>query len=1157
MSAFRAEDKNLFFGREEFVKQLVKAVKQHPLVPVIGASGSGKSSVVLAGLIPCLRKEETWLIGSFRPQSQPFYGLAAALVSAGYPQLNKEQQNEKTSKLFEQMQGSRKLWQEVTDILTKHPGKKLLLIIDQFEELYALDTKDRQQFVDALLEAIKENSIRFKLVLTIRTDFLDYIIKYPPFKEAALQPESHKFLGAMNPEEMKSVIELIDRDTQENIVELEDRLTQRILDDVQQEPGNLPLLEFTLTQLWKENRGGRLTLQAYEKIGGVKKALANHADKIYHQLNEEERKQAQQIFLRLASLGEQAEDITLARDTRRLATSSEIGEDNWQLVMKLAGSDRDIPDRDKQLPLLVTGRNDKTGEQTVEVVHEALIREWAKLREWIEDDRAFLTWRHQLQIQMAQWNSADKDEGALLRGKPLVIAEDWLQKRSAELINEQQYIEQSLQLRKRRRRTIISLLTGFFLVAGVQWGQTENQKQQLEISQAELRINYSNALFNEGQQFDALMEALRVAKPLRSQPKPPMEVVTALRQAIYRVGERNRLGGHSDWINSVSFSPDAKILASGSRDSTIKLWNVSTGQLIRTINDSKPIVSVSFSSDGKTLASNSGDKSIKLWNVATGKEIKTLNGHSNWVRSLSFSPDSKTLASGSDDKSIKLWNVATGKEIKTLNGHSNGVNSVSFSPDGKTLASSSNDKTIKIWDVATGKEMKSLNGHKDLVKSVSFNPKGKTLASGSDDNTIKIWNVATGQAIKTLNGHNAFIYSVSFSPDGKTLASGSDDNTMKLWNVDTGEVTINFNEHKDSISSVSFSPDGKTLASGSFDKIIKIWNVSIGEEKSLKEHKDSIFGVSFSHDRKTLASASADNTIKLWNVDTGEAKTLKGHKGAIQSVSFSPDGKILASGSRDKTIKLWELKTGKEIKTLNGHSNWVRSLSFSPDGKILASGSADKTIKLWDVAQRKDIKTLDKHSEEVNSVSFSPDGKTLASGSDDKTIKLWDVATGEDTTLYGHDFAVSSVSFSPDGKTLASGSQDKTIKLWDVGADQAKKTLTGHSDTIWSVSFSPDGKTLASGSNDKTIQLWDVDTGKKITIDRDIDGHSEAVNSVSFSSDGKTLASGSSDSTIILWNFDFDNLLVRSCNWMRPYLQNNPNVSESDKQLCNDIGTQN
>ena len=1163
MSAFRAEDKNLFFGREEFVKQLVKAVKQHPLVPVIGASGSGKSSVVLAGLIPCLRKEETWLIGSFRPQSQPFYGLAAALVSAGYPQLNKEQQNEKTSKLFEQMQGSRKLWQEVTDILTKHPGKKLLLIIDQFEELYALDTKERQQFVDALLEAIKENSIRFKLVLTIRTDFLDYIIKYPPFKEAALQSENHKFLGAMNPEEMKSVIELIDRNTQEKIVELEDRLTQRILDDVQQAPGNLPLLEFTLTQLWKENRGGRLTLQAYEKIGGVKKALANHADKIYHQLNEEERKQAQQIFLRLASLGEQAEDITLARDTRRLATSSEIGEDNWQLVMKLAGSDRDIPDRDKQLPLLVTGRNDKTGEQTVEVVHEALIREWAKLREWIEDDRAFLTWRHQLQIQMAQWNSADKDEGALLRGKPLVIAEDWLQKRPAELINERQYIEQSLKLRKRRRRTIISVLTGFLLVAGVQWGQTESQKQKLEISQAELRINYSNALFNEGQQFDALMEALRVAKPLRSQPKPSMEVVTALRQAIYRVQERNRLGGHSDWVNSVSFSPDRKTLASGSSDSTIKLWDVDTGKEITTLNGHKDaIISVRFSPDGKILASGGFDKTIKLWDVDTGKEITTLNGHSDTIWSVSFSYDGKTLASGSWDKTIKLWDVKTRKLKNTLKGHSDRVNSVSFSPDGKTLASGSADKTIKLWNVDTGKKITTLNGHNNDILSVSFSPNGKTLASGGGDKTIKLWDVNTGKEIKTLNGHNNDIWSVSFSPDGKTLASGSWDNTMKLWNVDTGEETINFNEHKNSILSVSFSPDGKTLASGSADNTIKLWNVSLGEEKILNGHSSSIFSVSFSTDRKTktIASGGFDNTIKLWNVDTGKAKTLKGHKKPIQSVSFSYDGKILASGSVDKKIKLWDIKTGKEITTLNGHSDTIWSVSFSPDGKILASASADKTIKLWDVAKREEIKTktLNKLSKEVLSVSFSPDGKTLAYGNNDQAITLWDVAKREEIkTLYGHRGDVNSVSFSPDGKTLASGSSDKTIKLWDVGADQAKKTLTGHSDSVWSVSFSPDGKTLASGSSDKTIQLWDVDTGKKITIDRDIDGHSGSVNSVSFSPDGKTLASGSGDSTIILWNLDFNNLLVRSCNWMRPYLQNNPNLSESDKQLCNDIGTQN
>ena len=1167
MSAFREEDKDLFFGREKFVQQLVDAVRQHSLVPVIGASGSGKSSVVLAGLIPRLEAEGTWLIESFRPQSKPFYGLASALVLACDPELKKEEhkeaRKEKVTKLFNQFEGDRKLWQEVRDILEEHRERRLLLVIDQFEELYALNSEEQQQFVDALLDAIEKNPIRLKLVLTIRTDFLDRIMMYPRFKEAALQQESHKFLGAMNREEMRSVIELVDRPTQKKIVVLEEGLTERILNDVQQEPGNLPLLEFALTQLWKENKGGTLTLQKYEKIGGVRKALANHADEIYDRLKEEEKQQAQQIFLQLARPGEMVEGITVAVDTRRQATRAEIGEYNWNLVQKLASSDRDIPDKKRQLPLLVTGRNDRTGDQTVEVVHEALIREWEKLQKWINDNRAFLNWRHQLKTQMNAWNDAGKDEGALLRGKPLVIAEDWLEKCPADLIYERKYINQSLALRKqeqeKRERTwrwIILVLMGFLSFAKAQWSQTEYQKRKLEISQGELRINYSKALFDQGQQFDGLIEALRGVKRMRSEPNPPMEAVTALRQAIYRVQERNRLEGHSYWINTVSFSPDSKILASGSRDTTIKLWDVKTGKLIRTIEDSGSIVSISFSPDGKTLASGSGDHTIKLWNVNTGEEIKTLNKQGKYGFSISFSPDGKTLASGSDDKTIKIWDVKTGKEIITLNGHKAGIYSVSFSPDGKTLASGSVDKTIKLWDVKTGKEIKTLNGHSNEVRSVSFSPDGKKIASGSFDNTIKIWDVKTGKQIKTLNGHKNSIFSVSFSPDGKTLASGSDDNTMKLWNVDTGEETMYFNEHKDSISSISFSPDGKTFASGSFDNTIKIWNVSQGQENSLKGHKDSIFSASFSPDGKTLASGSADKTIKLWNVNTGKAKTLNGHKGAIQSVSFSHDGEILASGSRDKTIKLWNVATGKEIKTLNGHSDGVRSVSFSPDGKILASGSDDKTIKLWNVATGKEIKTLNGHSNSVNSVSFSPDGKILASGSDDEKIKLWDIATGEEiTTLNGHDSAVYSVSFSPDGKTLASGSHDKTIKLWEVDTGQEKNTFHGHTDSVWSVSFSPDGKILASGSSDNTIQLSDVDTGKKITIDRDIDGHSDRVFSVSFSPDGKTLASGSGDTTVILWNLDFDDLLVRSCNWMRPYLQNNPNVSKDDKQLCDGIGT--
>jgi WD40 repeat protein len=291
-------------------------------------------------------------------------------------------------------------------------------------------------------------------------------------------------------------------------------------------------------------------------------------------------------------------------------------------------------------------------------------------------------------------------------------------------------------------------------------------------------------------------------------------------------------------VNSVTFSPDGKTLASASQDTTIKIWNVATGQVIRTLKgDSQDVLSVAFSPDGKTLGSGSWDKTIKIWNVATGQEIRTLKGHSLVVNPVTFSPDGRTLASGSRDDTIKIWNVATGQEIRTLKGHSDSVNSVTFSPDGKTLASgsgsllSNDDNTIKIWNLTRGQEIRTLKGHSDSVNSVTFSPDGKTLASGggslfNNDNTIKIWNLTTGQELRTLKGHSDSVTSVAFSPDGKTLASASEDKTIKIWNVATGQEITTLKGHSGWVTSVTFSPDGKTLASGSTDATIKIWRLS-------------------------------------------------------------------------------------------------------------------------------------------------------------------------------------------------------------------------------------------------------------------------------------------------------------------------------------------
>ena len=437
MSAFREKDAHLFFGREEFVQQLVDAVKQHPLVPVIGASGSGKSSVVFAGLIPPLLAEGSWLIKSFRPQSQPFYGLASALVRLLKPELDEIQQPGRAAELADDMnQGRLMISQVVASILERNSGKRILLVIDQFEELYSLcrDEKERQRFLDQLLSAVEVASAQrtpnFTFVFTLRADFYGYVLSYRGLVDA-LGKSTLPPLGPMSPQELQAAIEK----PVQHLVELESGLTERILEDVAAEPGNLPLLEFALTQLWKTRQQGKFTHAAYLEMGGVKQALAKKANTIYNKLSCTEQEQAQRIFVQLVRPGEGTED------TRRLATRAEIGEENWNLVQELA---------EESARLVVTGRNEATGEETVEVVHEALIREWQSLREWMERDRDFRTWQERLRAVMRQWENSGNDQGVLLRGFPLDEAKDWLERRLADMsVPERDFIKLSMTLREK------------------------------------------------------------------------------------------------------------------------------------------------------------------------------------------------------------------------------------------------------------------------------------------------------------------------------------------------------------------------------------------------------------------------------------------------------------------------------------------------------------------------------------------------------------------------------------------------------------------------------------------------------------------------------------------------------------------------------------
>jgi WD40 repeat protein/energy-coupling factor transporter ATP-binding protein EcfA2 len=981
--AFTANDANLFYGRKKVINDLLKELEKENLIFLLGASGSGKSSLVQAGLIPALsaKYKPNFSNLSMVPNDDPFFSfyLQVANFISQSPTDYKQSETQVALPPQDNITAAVEYLEKVITTLKKKPESLWLIFIDQFEEILTQSQDNKGcLFIQSLENLIsylqRTNNSSVKIVLTMRTDFLDQFMHTFPDFVVTIQSDGRKpfsYITPMTDRELKLVIK---NPAATHGINVDLDLIEEIIEDFRGESRSLPLLQYTLDLLWqKDDLSDRLLdYDTYKNLGGVGGALQQQAEKIYqHFESQGQGKAVESIFVQL---------VTITSDGKRVSkrkNKSGFNDELGKIVDELV----------KKYRLLVSGRQ----EGMVEIAHEALIGSWQRLQDWITKYEKEIILERQLKEAAESWWKDKADEKK-------AISELWTGSKLTQVSN----------LLKAKSLPDLNALRNYFGDVTVEFMRASREYQQrlqkaeaerkqrevnTELSLANSLSGYSLYLFNEGgKDLEALVEAIKAGKILQKHKASNTKVIDALQKILVEGREYNRLKGHDGSVYSVSFSSDGKTLATGSEDKTIKLWNVETGQEIRTLTGHNDHVSsVSFSPDGKTLATGSWDKTIKLWNVETGQEICTLSGHNYSVSSVSFSPDGKTLATGGWDKTIKLWNVETGQEIRTLSGHNYSVNSVSFSNDGKTLATGSSDNTIKLWDVETGQEIRTLTGHNESVYSVSFSSDGKTLATGSSDNTIKLWDVETGQEIRTLSGHNEGVNSVSFSSDGKTLATGSYDRTIKLWDVETGQEIRTLSGHNETVNSVSFSPDGKTLATGSWDKTIKLWDVETGQEiRTLSGHNYSVNSVSFSNDGKTLVSGSDDGTIKLWNVETGqEICTLSGHNYSVNSVSFSNDGKTLATGSRDDTIKLWNVETGEEIRTLSGHNGYVNSVSFSPDGKTLATGSDDSTIKLWNVETGQEIRTLSGHNYSVNSVSFSNDGKTLATGSGDGTIKLW------------------------------------------------------------------------------------------------------------------------------------------------------------------------
>jgi len=1148
---FDEADAKYFYGRDSLTDKLIEKVRLGNFLAVLGVSGSGKSSVVRAGLLHHLKLGEKlgesrqWRICKpFTPhenEKSSLENLARVLVAEDLPDATWLKEFDSVKFFLEKGATGFQQW------LDKVDAPRVLLVIDQFEEFFTrCELTERQQFFDCVLNCLPSIDApvsKFCLIITMRADFLgkcaeqDYagLTGYIDAHQVTITPMTEAELEAAISEPAKQVG-----------LELEAELITTILKEIEG-PASLPLLQYTLTELWQYRKINCLTLADYVRLGGVQGTLQKSADRVYETLTTEEQSVAQWIFLELTQLGEGTEDTRKQILKTDLVTAQHSATLIDKVLAELASARLVVVDA-------LGGRADNKKLVTViDVAHEALIRHWGKLRRWLSEHRNALTRKREIDAAAKEWEAHKKAKDYLLIGPKLSTAEDYNNNYAEKvpLSNlAQEFVQKSIKYWWIKRYSFIGFLVGiifvlarFYYYANEQRIEADQQKEVAKLAQykaekseqaakEQANINLIEKLgtqsilatqfpnVNNGYYEHALLLAVQAFKEKNTE---------ITRSNLLRVLQaKNKpilyLYGHINHAVTLAFSPDNKILASAANDNMIFLWNVETGKRLAVLFDdsNSRYDSLAFSPDGKILALGSNDRTITFWDVETRKVLGKPFSAENGLTNLAFSPDGNLLASSSsnrDNSKIQLWNVKTRTLQGELLSKHNPLKSfpnyidVTFSPDGKTIATAgSQDKIIWLWNVETKKQVAKLSDDNHLgFHSITFSPDGNILASKTRGHVI-LWDVKTRKMLKKISLYERnynlsinYFNSLSFSADGNNLVF-SNLNSITWWNVDdrivqlSKSLLLNPNE---SFKAVAFSPYGNIFAYSIDNVFIEKTDTSVklflSSRKKLKNNSllkldnNLIKSVVFSQDGKTLAYTT-DNTVILWD---------------------------------DNTVILWDIKTRTTIaKLLNDNSGSIECIAFSPNSKTIAYGTSIGNIKLWDVETEKSTGEFLTHNSgyAVNSIIFSPDGKTIASGSEDSTVILWDVKTRKQLgkPLSDPSGPVYSLSYSPYGNILASGNGYGTIILWDVHKRKpiGKLLTDNHFNAVKSVAFSPNGKIIASGNDEGLVKLWDFETRKQ--LGEPLASHDSSITHVSFSPDGNILASAS-DYKIRLWNVETRN----------------------------------
>ncbi|MGL4307134.1 MAG: WD40 repeat domain-containing protein [Mycobacteriaceae bacterium] len=1139
LAAFETEDASLFFGRERAVSALqAKVIGNIDGVSVtflVGASGSGKSSLLHAGLVPALAAERKTVV--FSPGRNPIQSLRLVL-----------------SQMHE-------------------PGK-FVLIVDQFEEIFTQcdDEETRRLFVVELCSVtareFPNGALIDAVVVATRSDFYEQCLRYSELAEAL---EHHQMvLGPMTREELSAAVSGPSRAVG---VALEPGLVDIMIRDLgadvslsaggvdtRYNAGALPLLAHALLATWDAREGNQLTVLGYTRSGGVRGAIAGTAEAAWDTLTDIQKQAARKILVQLVKVSEDG------RDTRRRVARESL---------LAASGDRQaaavVLNSLTQARLIIS---DSGG---AELIHEAVIDGWPRLAGWLMEDRSGTLLRQRLDRDAEDWAQHQRNGALLYRGVRLDAALAWAADNDEQLTTlSREFLDtgkrQGFRSKIFTRSSLVALV--LFMVASIiAAGIAVRQRDSANNERNDAVFAEVTAQAARTQSSDPSLSAQLslVAAQMRSDNDTAISMV----QAAQNFPLAMPMLGHEGAVYHTAVGPTG-IVASASYDKTIRLWDISDSTYPRQIGQplighSSWVTSVAFSPDGKILVSGSGDSTVRLWDISDPNNARPLgvplSGHTGAVYMVAFSPDGRTVASASDDRTVRLWNIDDPlmgvPRGQPLTGHRAAVRSVAFSSDGGTLATGSDDNTAILWNLADLSTpipwSTPVSGHSNTIHSVAFSQNGLLLATGSDDQTVRLWDITTPANPVALGGpltgHSAAIWSVAFSPESDSLVAASWDGTARVWGVRDPVNPVLLGQplagSSGGLTTATFARAGSAVITGGQDGIVRVWTLS---PSVLEGHTRRVATPAFDKSGRLMVTGSHDGTILVWsraNPDqpkvVGRTRSLDGL--GVENIALTPDGMTLATASLGSgRVQLWDMTTPDRLNPIAAplvlSSRYTHELAFSPDSHTLATANDDQSIKLWDISIRDRPSSVGAvlvgPTGWINSVSFSPDGKFLAAASSDKTIKLWEVsadagATAIERPLVGHSGAVNSVAFSADGRLLASASDDQTIRLWDVKeainqSDADVSILTGHRSTVRSVAFSPDGDTLASGSDDQTVRLWSVvDAADPKARGGSLTPAGIVRWRVAFAPEGGYLVSSGEGGAVRNWQLDAQNIRVQIC----------------------------